>query len=118
MHGIMPRMTKQKQRLHDAIKQSSSFFDAYQLQKNTKLSLATIYRFLSDAENNGELHSFVCDSKKIYSSKTTSHAHFTCEKCGKTKHISIKNVGFLKEIKDDVCHFQIDVKGVCEECNK
>jgi len=112
----MPRITKQKIALYNQIKQLTSFFNAYELQKNTKLGLATIYRFLNDAEKNGEIHSFVCNNKKIYSNNKTSHTHFTCEKCNKTKHITIKNVDFLKEINDDVCHFQIDAVGICEEC--
>ena len=120
----MRRMTKQKKILYEEIKQLSSFFDAYELharvmQKDRGVGLATIYRFLSMLENEGEIHSFMCANKKIYSNSKKSHAHFKCERCGKLKHIQIRNVDFLNEsIDDDICHFQIELTGVCSECKQ
>ena len=120
----MERMTKQKKLLHDEINKLSSFFDAYQLhaqiiKKDKRLGLATIYRFLNALENNGEIHSFICDNKKIYSNNKKSHAHFTCEQCGILKHIHIKNADFLNEfVEDEICHFQIELAGICSKCKK
>lgn len=121
---VMQRLTKQKRLLQDTLTQFTSFFDAYELhnivvKKNPNIGLATIYRFLNALEFAGELHSFLCDNKKIYSLSKTNHAHFKCEKCGIIKHIKIKNLDFLSEFKQEqICHFQIELHGVCEKCRE
>ena len=118
----MVRMTYQKKILYEEVKHLTSFLNAYELQakatkKDKKIGLATTYRFLNTLEKEGEIHSFSCNDKKIYSNKKTSHAHFTCEKCGKLKHIILKNVDFLSEVMEgEVCHFQIELKGICSGC--
>jgi len=114
-------MTNQKKLLYEQVKSFNSFFDAYEFhtkiaKKNKKISLATVYRFLNNLEKDGNIHHFICDNKKIYSNSTTNHAHFTCEKCGKVKHIKIKNADFLSDFVDEVCHFQIELTGVCSDC--
>ena len=114
----MPRMTAQKKQLYEEIKNCPPFFDAYELHQRTKkkIGLATIYRFLSVLESDGELHSFTCENKRIYSRDKTSHAHFRCEKCNRTEHIKMKNVDFLKSVDGEVCHFQIEIVGICTAC--
>ena len=118
----MRRMTNQKKLLFAELKLCSAFFDAYKFharvaKKNKGIGLATIYRFLNTLEADGEIHSFSCDNKKIYSHGSKSHAHFKCEKCGSIKHLKIRNVDFLKEfIADEICHFQIELTGMCEPC--
>jgi|SRR3989344_1662784 len=120
----MRRMTRQKKMLYDETKRISSFFDACELhanvlKKDPGIGLATVYRFLNLLENEGEIHSFMCDNKKIYSNNKKSHAHFRCEKCAEIKHIQVKNVDFLhKSTHDDICHFQIELIGVCSECKQ
>ena len=50
-------------------------------------------------------------------SHTNNHSHFICEKCGIKKHIDIKNIDFIKKnIPGSICHFQVDVTGVCDKC--
>ncbi len=114
----MRRLTQQKKILYDAVKDFTSFFSAAELKKeHPKIGLATIYRFLNCLENDGEIHSFLCENTKVYSNSKTSHAHFKCEKCGEIKHFSIKNVDFLNEIvAEEVCHFQLELVGRCESC--
>lgn len=118
----MARMTKQKNLLHTEVKASRSFFDAYKLHSNVqrkdkKIGIATVYRFLNNLEAKGEVHSFICDNKKVYSNNKTSHAEFKCEECGKLKHVKIDNVDFLNKLTDDyVCHFQIELTGLCSSC--
>ncbi len=120
----MRRMTNQKKILYEEIKQFSSFFDAYELharivKKNQRIGLATVYRFLNTLESDGEIHSFMCDNKRIYSNNKRSHAHFKCEKCSDIKHIQIKNVDFLHEsVNDEICHFQIELSGICSNCKR
>ena len=118
----MARMTKQKQVMHDELAKFSSFFDAYELhekvaKKNSKIGIATVYRFLNNLEDSGGVHSYLCDNKRIYSFGKKSHIHFTCENCNAKKHIDLKNVDFLKEVVDErICHFQIDLSGLCKNC--
>src|SRR3989344_7961913 len=84
------RMTNQKKILNDEVKRFNSFFDAPTLHKKLRsknIGLATIYRFLNALEQEGSIHSFTCENRKIYSTDKTSHAHFRCERCGKSKHI-------------------------------
>ncbi len=118
------RTTKQKNILLQAIQSSKSFFDAAALHKQVltidhRIGIATTYRFLKQLEEKGEVHSYLCANRKIYSVSKQNHVHFTCESCGKMTHLTLKNVDFLKqEITDEICHFQIDLVGVCKECAK
>src|SRR3989338_10857700 len=116
----MARITAQKRALHDEIKKFNSFFDVEKLQEKTSkqgIGLATVYRFLNALEKEGSIHSFMCGNRKIYSADKTSHAHFKCEQCRTLKHIKIRNIDFIKEIANgEICHFQIELVGICSEC--
>ena len=116
------RTTKQKTFLADEVESFDSFFTAEEVHKRVKskiptIGLATVYRYLRELTDNHELHSYVCDRRTLYSRGKTSHCHFHCERCGKMTHFHVDSIGFLKsKIKGNMCHFQIDVSGVCEEC--
>ncbi len=115
-------MTKQKRIIKEGIKHCDTFFNAEDLhrrltKKHPKLGIASVYRYLKTAEMQGELHSYVCERRKVYSTSKKDHCHFTCEKCGSVRHIHPKKLDFLKnEIKGTICHIQIDVTGVCPSC--
>ncbi len=115
-------MTRQKKIMSEELNRMKSFFDAYKLHKSVskrdmKIGIATIYRFLNDLEHKGEIHSFICENRKVYSTNKTSHAIFRCEKCGDSKHMDVKDLGFIKGITDrHVCHFQIEINGLCIKC--
>ena len=87
-------------------------------QSHKKIGLATVYRFLGQLEKTGGVHSFICGSQKIYSQSTKNHAHFNCERCGTTQHITITKAPFLAEVTGEVCHFQIDLTGICKKCKE
>lgn len=116
------RQTKQKEIMQEEIQKTTSFFTAEELlqkvnKKDSKIGIATIYRFLKDLTKKGKIHSYTCNRKTIYSLQKKSHCHFICEKCSKTKHLEIKSLNFLKDqIKNSICHFQIDITGICENC--
>ena len=79
--------------------------------------MATVYRFLKKLSKEGKIHKYLCNRKTIYSSNIKSHCHFICETCGDVKHINLKKLDFLnKEVKGNICHFQIDISGICEQC--
>lgn len=117
-------MTKQKQLLLTEMKRFNAFFSAEDLyghvsKRDGSLGLATVYRFLKKLVDNGEIHSYVCDRRTVYSTSRRNHCHFRCEVCGVVKHITLDKVDFLKkQIKGSVCHFQLEVTGTCEKCLK
>ena len=118
----MKRTTKQRQLIEKETTNFNSFFNAEELykkvvKKNPKIGIATVYRFLNDLAKSGEIHSYTCDRRTIYSNSRKNHCHFRCEKCGNIKHIELKKLDFLqKQVKGEICHFQIDITGICEEC--
>ncbi|PNX53800.1 MAG: hypothetical protein BV458_02675 [Thermoplasmata archaeon M9B2D] len=116
------RKTKQKELIQTEIVSLKSFFTADELYENIKkkdatIGIATVYRFLKDLRKRKELHSYVCDRKMIYSHNEDNHCHFICQKCDVVTHFTIDKIDFLKkQINGDICHFQIDVHGICNDC--
>ncbi len=116
------RRTKQKELIQSEILNFDSFFTADELyekikEKDHNIGIATVYRFLKNLRRKKELHSYICNRKMIYSREKNNHCHFICQRCNQIIHFSIDKIDFLKtKINGDVCHFQIDVHGVCEVC--
>ncbi len=120
----LSRQTKQKAIVERHILNFKTFFTAEELysqiiKEDAKIGIATIYRFLKDLRKKGLLHSYTCNRKILYSAKQKSHCHFTCEKCSQISHFDIKKIDFIKEkAYGDVCHFQLDITGICNNCKK
>ena len=116
------RKTKQKELIKEEIEKVGSFFTAEDLfnkikLRDKKIGIATIYRFLNDFRKRGELHSYLCNRRTVYSKGKNNHCHFICQRCGQVKHFGVDSIDFLK-IKEKICHFQIDVYGTCKKCLK
>ena len=122
--AITARKTKQKNIISQEIKKFDSFFTGEELYKsiiknNPKIGIATIYRFLKNLRDKKEIHSYNCNRRIIYSFYKKSHCHFVFEKCKKISHIDIKNIDFIGRLTNtEVCHFQLDIYGICNECKK
>ncbi len=122
--GRQNRNTKQKGFISQELQKIDSFFNAEDLyhkvkKKDKDIGMATIYRFLNVAKSKGELYTYTCDRKTIYSKGKKSHCHFECEKTGKIIHFEIDNIDFLKDkIPGTITSFQLEVKGVCNTCDK
>ena len=116
------RNTKQKELIKSVISNITSFFNADDVfnkvkSKDSNIGIATIYRYLNDAEESRELYSYICDRKKTYSKGKKSHCHFICEETGRVIHFDIDNIDFLKDkIPGTISSFQLEVKGVCASC--
>jgi Fur family transcriptional regulator, ferric uptake regulator len=116
------RKTKQKELIQSEISTFTSLFTADELfekikKKDNTIGIATVYRFLKDLRKKKELHSYVCERKMIYSREKNNHCHFICQKCDHITHFNIEKIDFLSsKIKGDICHFQIDVHGICDKC--
>ena len=105
----------------DSLNAADSFFTAEELaskaQKKSRIGIATVYRFLKSRERSGEVHSYLCGRRRLYSVKEDSHCHFTCSKCGHVEHLKLSKIDFIKDAANGkVCHFQLDITGVCENC--
>ena len=120
------RNTKQKELIDNVVSSTNSFFtaeDIYNLttKKDSKLGIATVYRFLNNLKKTGKLYSYICDRKTLYSKEKNSHCHYICEKTGKVIHFNIENLEFLKNIKQkipgDIRSIQLEIRGICKECN-
>ena len=116
------RKTKQRELMQFEISTFTSFFTADELyekikKKDHNVGIATVYRYLKDLRKKKELHSYLCNRKTVYSREKNNHCHFICQKCNQTTHFNIDKIDFLKtKIKGEICHFQIDVYGICEKC--
>ena len=116
------RETRQKETIQEEIEKMASFFTAEDLSykvinKNKKISVPTVYRFLKKMREKGKIHYYLCDRKILYSKEKKSHCHFTCQLCGKTEHLNIEKLDFLKkQLQADICHIQVDVTGTCKDC--
>lgn len=118
------RQTKQKELLEKTLNGMKGFFTAEEFFAKSKIQnqgigIATIYRYLAEQEKIHTLHTYVCNRKKVYSRHSNNHCHFICETCGARKHIAITHIDALRaQITGDICHFQIDIYGICATCKK
>jgi len=118
------RQTRQKEMIAKSLEKFKGFFTAEELHNSVNkidpsIGIATVYRFLRNFVTNRQIHSYTCNRRTIYSIRDNSHCHFICEKCGKVEHIQINSLDFIKnQIDGTICHFQIDITGLCSKCSK
>ncbi len=121
---VESRETKQKKIIQKEVDSMNFFFTAEELygrvsKHDKNLGIATVYRFLRDLKKNRKIHLYTCDRKSLYSTKNLNHNHFICEICEKKEHLNIDKIDFIKKfVSGDICHFQIEVSGICESCKK
>jgi Fe2+ or Zn2+ uptake regulation protein len=118
------RNTKQKEIINKEINKFKTFFTAEDLYKKVNLidkniGLATVYRVLKLLRKNTNIFSYMCDGRLVYSREDKSHCHFICEETGKILHFKINSLDFLKDkIPGSITSFQIEVRGICNNCSK
>ena len=116
------RQTKQRTIIGEEVRKFSTFFTAEEIlarvhERDPKIGIATVYRYLNDAEGVERPHQYYCDRRKVYSFHSDNHCHFVCTICGRTSHFNLERLDFLRSgLKGRICHFQIDVHGVCDTC--
>jgi Fur family ferric uptake transcriptional regulator len=116
------RITRQKKLIQQKLREFKTIFTAEDLhtavrKKDKNIGIATIYRYLKNNSVDERIHSYLCNRHHVYSTNTDNHCHFTCNICGKTEHFNISEIGFIKSrVRGDICHFQIDVYGICLKC--
>ncbi|MEM3154872.1 MAG: transcriptional repressor [Candidatus Woesearchaeota archaeon] len=120
--GRKSRNTYQKNLIREEISKAKGMFSVGELHnrvllKDSRIGIATVYRFLREAKDAGGIHSYECEGKAIYSVAKKDHCHFTCKKCGKVAHFDVHSIDFIREKVDgSVSQFQISVEGLCRNC--
>lgn len=120
----LSRNTKQKALIEAEFQKFNTFFTAEDLFKQVKkidstVGIATIYRFLNSYRQKNYLHAYLSGRKTVYAKEKNNFCSFTCHNCGKIINFDIETLDFLKKkIKGNICHFQIDVHGLCPACLK
>jgi Fe2+ or Zn2+ uptake regulation protein len=117
------RQTKQKEQIEMAISCFNGLFTAEDLldsvrKGNKTIGIATVYRLLKSLDRQGKVHSYLCSRQKLYSRYNENHCHFICHRCGRTEHLELKKLDFIKLDTGlgQACHFQLDIHGVCKKC--
>ncbi len=119
---IQKRNTRQKEIIFNKIQDIKTFFSVEEIykmirKKDTKVGIATVYRYLKYLLRQGKIHSYTCDGRVIYSKEGKNHCHFICQNCEGIEHFNIKSLDFVqRKINGSICHFQINVDGVCKNC--
>ncbi len=91
-------------------------------ERYPEISLATVYRNLSQLCAEGEIIKIGAGSKERYDIDTSVHTHFFCEDCGDVYDIfsDIELAGIANaesEIGGQIKFTHITFRGVCKNCN-
>ncbi len=124
----MQRFSKKRQSIIDCLKNTNVHPNAEWIYNKLKpiypnLSLATVYRNLSELERSGEI--CCIDNvlgKERFDAKTEPHIHVICKRCGKV--IDAEEIVLPQNLLDkvqDVTKFSVSCSklefiGICEEC--
>ena len=124
------RNTRQKDAVRHALGQAVGFVSAQQLHAvlrnhGSSISLATVYRSLTDLSESGEADNLQSkDGEALYRACTTSHHHhLICRVCGETVEIEAKK---LEKWADEIAEnhgfsrpsHTIEIFGICPKCAK
>lgn len=126
--------TKQKDIISDIIKSfgSNHFTVNEVVEKISKDGLAvgrsTVYRFLEDLYEKGELLKYKFDEKDVACYQNTeckdnTHFHLKCTSCSKLFHAECSFLSDLAEHIDEHHSFSVDnskivLYGICENCKE
>ncbi|MGM0443128.1 MAG: Fur family transcriptional regulator [Fibrobacterota bacterium] len=84
------------------------------------LSRTTVYNTISGFLDAGLVRPVTIEDTTLrYDIDTAEHGHFQCEKCGKVFDFSFDREAMELRLDKDfsVFDFQINVKGICNNCN-
>jgi len=120
--GRKGRNTRQKELILGEISGKKNLFTVEELHRGTqkrdkRIGVATVYRFLREAKEAGDVYAYECEGKTVYSTTKKDHCHFVCKKCGKTVHFNVNSIDFIKKkLEGSINQFQISVEGLCKNC--
>ena len=108
------RKSQQREAVYSVIKSTTSHPDAYWVYEKAReiipdISLGTVYRNLGQLAESGDLITIeTAEGVVHYDARTSFHAHFICEKCGKITDLFIEP--HSDEIKNNIYCPEHDVK--------
>ncbi len=85
------------------------------------LSLGTLYRNLSQLEENGQVMRIPDGATDRFDGNVNPHAHFKCMNCGNVYDLMSFNndsIAFSDEIIGNVVNYSLMAFGSCKHCNK
>lgn len=125
----MKRKTKQRDAVVTALAGVSGFISAQGLHaqmstEGSTISLATVYRALTDMVGEGSVDSLLSiDGENLYRACASSghHHHLMCRRCGATVEIDAKPVEEWARKKAHVYNFTevehvVAIFGICPQC--
>ena len=90
-------------------------------EKIPNLSLGTLYRNLTQLEENGMVLRIPDGSTDRFDGNVNPHAHFKCLTCGNVydlMNFEIESLTFSDEIINKVTNYSLMAFGLCKNCNK
>lgn len=90
-------------------------------EKIPNLSLGTLYRNLTQLEENGMVLRIPDGSTDRFDGNVNPHAHFKCLTCGNVydlMNFEIESLTFSDEIINKVTNYSLIAFGLCKNCNK
>ena len=122
-YGIRPSVQRiaimrylRKNRTHPSV---DEIFEALKRQIPT-LSKTTVYNTLNlFVENGAALYVGIDEKSARFDGYVESHAHFSCNKCGRIIDLQINIDNFLpNDFHGDIENTYFYLKGLCENCKK
>ncbi len=126
----MQRYSKKRQSIFEYLVSTKEHPDAEQIftalrNKYPDLSLATVYRNLSQLKEEGLVRSVgTVDGRERFDADTSPHTHAVCVRCGKVTDVPDVSVPesakakFEGETGFSVIRADLTFSGLCEKCGK
>lgn len=117
-------MSKLSVKLKSLIEKSNEHMTAEELfmyckEKGIKISLASVYRVLSNLCETGEIRKIsVAGDKDRYDKVLKDHGHLICQSCGKISDIYIDDFKEFIEKHEDikVLSYDFNIGYICKNC--
>ncbi len=128
------QMTRQRKEIAMVFLQNKGHFkpeEVYDLVKDKKIGLATVYRTIEIFKNKGIIKEISIGKDRYYElqifSEKCMHIHFKCEHCNTIYDYShleirmelIKLINFIeKDFGESIEDMELILKGICKECRR
>ena len=123
----MKKFSRQRELILKAVLSSNEHLTADNIydrlkESNPNLSLGTVYRNLTQLEENGYIKKINIPGDPVrFDGNTEEHNHFICEKFGKIFDIEEGKMEYVDKLSEDrgfkVNSMYLILRGVCYECS-
>ncbi len=126
IHVVIERKSKQRDAIINELCSRYDHPTAMELylsvrEKFPNLSLGTLYRNLSQLEENGMVLRIPDGGTDRFDGNVSPHAHFKCTSCAKVydlKSFNNDSLTFSDEIISKVTNYNLMAFGLCKNCNE